>query len=588
MLYALLAVIFGLLNFTLFIPLLNLLFTTYTIHPSVALPEFSLTIEYFKQVFDYYFNIIISNGGKIAALQYVCIVIFSSVLLSNLFKFLSQRILTSVRTRVVKNLRQIVFEKITSSDLRFFYTNKKGDLISTLSNDVHEVENSVVSSLQVIIREPLMLIGFFFLLFKMSATLTLFTLVLLPISFLLIAQITKRLKRDALKSQSLLGNIMGIIEETISGIRIIKAFNGEAFTNKKFDVQNNQYRTVLKSVINKRELASPLSEFMGVAVLTLVFYYGGKLVLENQSELSASQFITYIVLYSQILIPAKNISTAFTNIQKGLVSGNRLFQIIDTKTEIVDAPNAIKLATFTEYIEFKNVSFSHGTFDVLKNINLKLNKGKTVALVGPSGAGKSTLADLLPRFYDTIGGDILIDNIAIKNIQIHSLRNNMGMVTQESILFNDTVLNNIAFGIQEPNMEMVIAAAKIANAHDFIEKLADGYHTNIGDRGGKLSGGQRQRLSIARAVLKNPPILILDEATSALDTESEQLVQQALFNLMKNRTTLVIAHRLSTIQHADEIIVLHEGEIVQRGNHQELINQAGMYKKLCEMQTFVD
>ncbi len=554
----------------------------------MPLPEFNFTLEYFKQVFDYYFNNIILWGGKIAALQYVCVIIFTSVLLSNLFKFLSQKILTSVRTKVVKNLRQAVFEKITANDLRFFYLNKKGDLMSTLSNDIHEVENSVVSSLQVIIREPLMLIGFFFLLFKMSASLTLFTLILLPVSFLIIAQITKKLKKDAQKSQHLLGNIMGIIDETISGIRIIKAFNAEAYTNKKFDVENNKHRTVLKSVINKRELASPLSEFMGVAVLTLVFYYGGKLVLDNQSELTASQFITYIVLYSQVLIPAKNISTAFTNIQKGLVSGHRLFEIIDTKIEIVDRPDTKELIDFKESIEFKNVYFSHGSFEVLKDINLKLNKGRTLALVGPSGGGKSTLADLLPRFYDIVSGEILIDDIPVKDISLKSLRSKMGIVTQESILFNDTVMNNIAYGIDDPDPAKVMAAAKIANAHEFIEKLSEGYQTNIGDRGGKLSGGQRQRLNIARAVLKNPPILILDEATSALDTESEKLVQEALFNLMKNRTTLVIAHRLSTIQHADEIIVLNQGEIVQRGRHQELINQPGLYKKLCEMQAFAE
>ena len=584
--YTILGVVFGLLNFTLFIPLLNLLFTTYPVKEVVELPVFAFTIDYFKDLFNYYFYTIIQDGGKIAALQYVCLVIFCSVLLSNLFKFLSQRVLTSVRTKVVKNIRETVFNKITDSDLRFFYNNRKGDLISTLSNDVHEVENSVVSSLQVIVREPFMLVGFFILLFSMSAKLTLFTLLLLPISFLLIAQITKLLKRDALRSQDLLGYIMGTIEETISGIRIIKAFNGEEYIKKKFDGQNNTYRGLLKSVINKRELASPMSEFLGVSVLTLVFYYGGKLVLEHAGDLTASEFITYIALYSQILIPAKNISTAVTNIQKGLVSGARLLHLIDTKIEIVEKENALNLSGFENKIEFVNVHFSHETFKVLKGINLSISKGKTVALVGPSGGGKSTLADMVPRFYDVSDGQILIDGTNIKEVTLKSLRQLMGTVTQESILFNDSVANNIAFGVENPDMNKIIEAAKIANAHEFISALAEGYDTNIGDRGGKLSGGQRQRLSIARAVFKNPPILILDEATSALDTESEKMVQEALTNLMKNRTTLVIAHRLSTIQHADEIIVLDKGIIVERGTHNNLINANGLYQRLCEMQAF--
>ncbi len=584
--YTILGVAFGLLNFTLFIPLLNLLFTTYPVKEVVELPVFTFTIDYFKDLFNYYFYTIIRDGGKIAALQYVCLVIFCSVLLSNLFKFLSQRVLTSVRTKVVKNIRETVFNKITDSDLRFFYNNRKGDLISTLSNDVHEVENSVVSSLQVIVREPFMLVGFFILLFSMSAKLTLFTLLLLPISFLLIAQITKLLKRDALRSQDLLGYIMGTIEETISGIRIIKAFNGEEYIKKKFDAQNNTYRGLLKSVINKRELASPMSEFLGVSVLTLVFYYGGKLVLEHAGDLTASEFITYIALYSQILIPAKNISTAVTNIQKGLVSGARLLNLIDTKIEIVEKENAVHLTGFENKIEFVNVHFSHETFKVLKGINLSISKGKTVALVGPSGGGKSTLADMVPRFYDVSDGQILIDGTNIKEVTLKSLRQLMGTVTQESILFNDSVANNIAFGVENPDMNKIIEAAKIANAHEFISALSEGYDTNIGDRGGKLSGGQRQRLSIARAVFKNPPILILDEATSALDTESEKMVQEALTNLMKNRTTLVIAHRLSTIQHADEIIVLDKGIIVERGTHINLMNANGLYQRLCEMQAF--
>ncbi len=586
LLYTILGVVFGLLNFTLFIPLLNLLFTSYDVKENLSLPNFSFDIEYFKDLFNYYFYTIIREDGKIAALQYVCIVIFCSVLLSNLFKFLSQRVLTSIRTKVVKNIREQVFNKITDSDIRFFYNHRKGDIISTLSNDVHEVENSVVSSLQVVIREPFMLIGFFVLLFTMSAKLTLFTLLLLPLSFILIAQITKLLKRDALRSQELLGLIMGTIDEAISGIRIIKAFTGETYIKKKFDGQNNVYRGLLKSVVNKRELASPLSEFMGVSVLTIVFYYGGKLVLGNSGDLGASEFITYIILYSQVLVPAKNISTAYTYIQKGLISGERILKLIDTKIEINDAPDAKEVTHFEKEINFKSVYFSHGTFEVLKDINLSMHKGKTIALVGPSGAGKSTLADMLPRFYDVSHGEITIDGINIKELQLKSLRQLMGTVTQESILFNDTIAGNIAFGIEKYDMDKVMEAAKIANAHEFIIGMEQGYNTNIGDRGGRLSGGQKQRICIARAVFKNPPILILDEATSSLDTESEKAVQDALTKLMRNRTTLVIAHRLSTIQYADEILVLDKGHIVERGNHSSLINAGGLYQKLCSMQAF--
>ncbi|MCZ2248518.1 MAG: ABC transporter ATP-binding protein/permease [Bacteroidia bacterium] len=586
LLYTILGVVFGLLNFTLFIPLLNLLFTSYDVKENLSLPNFSFDIEYFKDLFNYYFYTIIREDGKIAALQYVCIVIFCSVLLSNLFKFLSQRVLTSIRTKVVKNIREQVFNKITDSDIRFFYNHRKGDIISTLSNDVHEVENSVVSSLQVVIREPFMLIGFFVLLFTMSTKLTLFTLLLLPLSFILIAQITKLLKRDALRSQELLGLIMGTIDEAISGIRIIKAFTGETYIKKKFDGQNNVYRGLLKSVVNKRELASPLSEFMGVSVLTIVFYYGGKLVLGNSGDLGASEFITYIILYSQVLVPAKNISTAYTYIQKGLISGERILKLIDTKIEINDAPDAKEVTHFEKEIIFKSVYFSHGTFEVLKDINLSMHIGKTIALVGPSGAGKSTLADMLPRFYDVSHGEITIDGINIKELQLKSLRQLMGTVTQESILFNDTIAGNIAFGIEKYDMDKVMEAAKIANAHEFIIGMEQGYNTNIGDRGGRLSGGQKQRICIARAVFKNPPILILDEATSSLDTESEKAVQDALTKLMRNRTTLVIAHRLSTIQYADEILVLDKGHIVERGNHASLINAGGLYQKLCSMQAF--
>jgi subfamily B ATP-binding cassette protein MsbA len=508
---------------------------------------------------------------------------------SSLFKFLSQKVLTSLRTYLIYNLRKELFQKLTKLNLGYYSNQRKGDLMSSLSNDIQEVENSIVSSVQVVMREPLMLIGFFILLLSISVKLTLFTLLLLPISFGLIAEITKRLKREAKQSQGLLGNLLSIIDESISGIRIIKAFNAQPFVNQKFDQENTAYTRLLKSIVNKRELASPLSEFLSIGVLTIIIFYGGKLVLSNEGSLSGSQFITYIALYSQVLVPAKNISSAITNIQRGLASGERIIAILDTDISIQDAENAKEVHSFNQGIEYKNVSFAYTHGDegyALKNVSIQISKGKTIALVGRSGGGKSTFVDLLPRFYDVTSGVISIDGIDIREISQTSLRSNMGIVTQESILFNDTIFNNIAFGLHDAKEEDVVQAAKIANAHEFIIQSEKGYQTNIGDRGTKLSGGQRQRLSIARAVLRNPAILILDEATSALDTESEKLVQEALSNLMKNRTSIVIAHRLSTIVNADEILVLDKGEIIERGNHQMLISTDSFYKKLYEMQSF--
>ena len=458
--------------------------------------------------------------------------------------------------------------------------------MSSLSNDVNEVENSVVSSVQVIFREPLMIIGYVVLLFSMSVKLTFFTLLVLPISGGVIAWISRKLRKEAEVGQGLLGEMLSIIEETISGIRIIKAFNAQQYVREKFDQQNNKYRSVLKSMWNKRELASPISEFLGISIVVLVILYGGRLVLENQSELNASEFITYIILYSQILIPAKNISTAITNIQRGIASGARIFSVLETDVNIIEDKDAVAKTALNAQIVFKDVSFQYADTKVLQQINLTVEAGKMIALVGQSGAGKSTMADLLPRFYDVTDGQILIDGIDIRKIKLHDLNQLMGIVTQESILFNDTIFNNIAFGNKSASREAVIAAAKIANADEFIVKLADGYDTNIGDRGDKLSGGQRQRLSIARAVLKNPPILILDEATSALDTESEKLVQDAIHKLMQNRTSIVIAHRLSTIQHADTIVVMQDGKIIEQGKHAELISMNGTYKKLTDMQSF--
>lgn len=581
------AVVFGAVNFTLVIPLLNVLFNTYGETVVAQPPAFNLSIDYFKNLFDYRFLTIAQTSGKQQALLFVCVVIGISVFLANFFRYFAQRVLTRMRVWLVYHLRKSVFNKITSLHLGFFHDRPKGDLMSVLSNDTQEIENSVVSTMQVFFREPLVIIVYFIILFMMSVKLTLFTLVFFPVSGFLIAAISKKLKRTAETGQQLLGKILSQTEEAISGMRIIKGFVVKRFIQSKFETVNEAYRQASKSFINRRELASPVSEFLGVLVVIILIVYGGSLVLSNESELTASEFITYIILYSQILPPAKNISNSITTMQRGLAAGERLLNLLDTPPQIEDAAGAIEQAAFEQKIEYRHVSFAYKDKPVLKNINLTIEKGKTIALVGQSGSGKSTLADLLPRFYDVSEGEILIDGINIRSIKKAALRKLMGLVTQEAILFNDTIYNNITFGMEQVREDDVVQAAKIANAHEFILQTENGYQTLTGDRGMKLSGGQRQRISIARAVLRNPPILILDEATSALDTESERLVQDAISKLMKNRTSLVIAHRLSTIQHADEIIVLSKGEIVERGNHQQLIAANGIYRKLHDMQGFV-
>ena len=588
LLYTVLTIIFSIANFTLIIPLLKVLFDKtdrVQLQAPAVLPDFRPSIQWITDTFNYFFADVLNARGKLGALAFVCLVVVGSVLLSNVFRYLSLRLLAKVRARVIRNLRRDLYYRVVELHLGFFSGERKGDLMSRFTSDVQEVETSVVNTMTAVIKEPLTIIAYFAVLFHISVPLTLFTLILLPVSGGIIATVAKRLRTQAKQSQSTLGTMLSVIDETLGGIRVIKAFNAQAYVKEKFEAQNDQYARTSRTIDNTRDLASPFSEFAGVTVVAGLLYFGGTLILGGQSSLTGETFIGYVILFSQILTPAKALSSSFGNIQRGLVAGERVLSIIDTTPAIRDQPGATVLPAFAHEIRFENLSFSYGDQGVLHYINLTIRKGHTVALVGPSGGGKSTLADLLPRFYDPTQGRISIDGHDVRASTLHSLRDQMGIVTQESILFNDSILNNIRFNTDATEAE-VIEAAKIANAHEFIEASPEGYHTMIGDRGSRLSGGQRQRLSIARAILRNPPILILDEATSALDTESEKLVQEALQRLMQNRTSLVIAHRLSTVQHADEIIVLQQGRIVERGRHDDLVRRdGGLYQRLSSMQS---
>lgn len=567
-------------------PLLEVLFDPDAVEKYTTLPDFSLSVDYFYGVFQYYLTRIMEASGVLRSLLFVCLVLIITSLLSNLTRFLSQKILVNMKTYVMKNIRTDLFHKITRLNVDYFQEQRKGDILSSVSNDVNEVQNSVASSFHIIFREPLLVIGFLIGLFYMSPRLTLLTLVTLPISAFVIGSVTRKLKRGATRTQALMGRIISHFEEAISGARIIKAFNAQKYVCDSFERTNEEHKAVSRAMYTRQEVASPLSEFLGISVAAAVLFYGGVLQMRGELGMGLSDFIVYIAFYWRVLEPSKAIAAAYSNIQKGLVSGNRIFAILDAVPSIRKAEHPVHVSEFNSAIEYRNVSFKYSADYVLKNINLTIPKGKMVAIVGPSGAGKSTLADLLPRFYDVTEGGIFIDGVDIRQYYPKELISLMGVVTQEAILFNDTVRNNITFGMENVSDEDVKRAARIANADEFIMQMEHGYDTNIGDRGGKLSGGQRQRIAIARAVLKNPPILILDEATSALDTESERLVQDALTNLMKNRTSIVIAHRLSTIQHADEIVVMKEGRIVERGTHAELLKTGGLYSHLCEMQAF--
>jgi subfamily B ATP-binding cassette protein MsbA len=551
----------------------------------VTEPTFALSLTYFKDVFYYYFQSIINDSGQVGALKMVCIVIVLSVILSNLFKYLSFRVIENFRLVIITRIRSSIFKKLTNIDIQYFSSQRKGDLISRFMTDVITIQDSIVRSMQVILREPITIILNFAVLFAISTKLTLFALILIPVSGLLITTIVKQLKNYAAASQESQGVLVSSIDEGLNGIKIIKSFNAEKYMQKKFDEVNLWSSKVHRRLARRVLLASPVSEMLGVVTVAALLFYGGSLILEEGSDLKGAEFIGYIIIFSQIIIPAKAISEAFGNISQGITAGERVFQLLDAPEKITDKINAIRKDSFEQDIEIKNVSFDYGGKLILNNINFKVLKGKTVALVGPSGGGKSTLMDLFPRFMDPKSGQVLIDGIDLKDIKMTDARSLMGIVNQESILFNDTIFNNIAFGRPVSNEE-VEEAARIANAHEFILNTEEGYQTNIGDKGMKLSGGQKQRICIARAVIGNPTILLLDEATSALDTKSEKIVQEALKNLMQNRTSIVIAHRLSTIKEADHIIVLDAGQIAEAGKHEDLMKKDGLYKKLVAMQAF--
>ena len=581
-LFALLGVIFNVIYLGFASPLFDVLFQEAQHLSQPAYPQFEISIDYFKRLFGYHFVSIIREYGQSSALVFVCILIVIAVFICNLFRYLERMTASGIKVDVVKNLRMTIFEKILTLQIGFFTDQRKGDLISRFTNDVGEVENAVVNGLKSVFKEPITILVFIGVLFSISVKLTLFTLIVIPVTGAVIGEIIRRLKKKAKLSQETMGRITNILDETVSGMRVISAFNAVNFIRKKMGNETGFHRKVNLSMSRKNELSAPLSEFLGIFVVSFILYYGGRLVMDG--ELKPSVFITFMAIYSSLIQPAKSFANGITSIQKGTISAQRIFSLTDIAPVIRNKPDAIILKQFNDNIEFVNVSFAYDKDHVLRNINLKIRKGQTIALVGPSGGGKSTLADLVPRFYDPARGEVRIDGVSITDYEIESLRRQMGIVTQESILFNDTIFNNIAFGIENVKEEDVMRAAKIANAHDFIMQTDNGYQTTIGERGSKLSGGQRQRISIARAVLKNPPILILDEATSALDSESERLVQDALFNLMQNRTSIVIAHRLSTIQHADEIVVIQQGEIVERGRHDSLLLNNGLYRKLNEIQ----
>ncbi len=580
-----LAIICNTFLFTLLGPLLETLFTP---DSEPAAPTLLKKVGTFDLVgqFSNYIKQSIETYGDIHTLQVVCGVIVISVILANFFRYLSGRYMEDLRVHTLLNLRKTVFNNIMDLHVGYFSNERKGDIISKVASDVQVVQFTVTNTLQVIFKEPVQLLFYIGVLLSISVELTIFSLMVIPISGFIISKIVKRLKEQATTAHESFAKMIGFLDESLGSIKIIKAFNASERVKKKFDDENIFYSNLTRKMVRRQQLASPVSQTLGVLVVVCIVLYGGTMILTNQSSLTPAKFLVYIALFSQVMQPIKAITDSFSGIHSGIAAGVRVLGVIDTKAELTEISSPVVLNEFKDSIRFEQVSFDYGERPILKGINLNIKKGQTVALVGPSGGGKSTIMDLIPRFYDPVEGRIFIDGHDLKELSFDSLRSKLGIVNQQSILFNDTIANNIAFSRPEASLAEITAAAKIANADDFILNTEKGYDTNIGDGGNKLSGGQRQRICIARAVLANPPVMLLDEATSALDTESERLVQDALNRLMENRTSIVIAHRLSTIQNADLIVVIDKGQVMESGTHQELLKHGGLYHKLIALQTF--
>ena len=578
------SVLFSLVSLTMVIPFLGILFET---QEKIYNPQpISFNPNAIKDNFYAIISSVIDEKGKVEALLFICVLVLFTFFFRNLFRYLALYFLTPIRNGIVHDLRMALHKKIISLPLPFFNTKRKGDLTARLTSDLVEIEWSIMSSLEMIFKDPLNIIIYLTTLIIISPKLTIFVVVLFPVTGIIIGVIGRSLKKSSDRGQNKMGDLLSIIDENISGLRIIKTFNAEKHINKNFEENSVEYKKIMTKLLRKKDLSSPMSEFLSTIVMVVVMWFGGQLVLTGNTGISAEEFIGYILIFSQIIPPAKSLTTSYYHIQKGSAAAERIYEILDNENKVTELANPKNIKILNNKLEVKDLAFKYEENNVLNGINFSIKKGEMIALVGKSGSGKSTLTDLLTRFYDVNKGEILIDNNNIKDIALVDLRNLIGIVNQESILFNDSIYNNIKLGNLVATKEEIISAAKIANAHEFILDTENGYQTNIGEKGNKLSGGQKQRLSIARAILKNPEILILDEATSSLDTESEKLVQEALAKLMDSRTSLVIAHRLSTIKSADEIIVLDRGKIIERGNHEQLIKKNGHYKKLCDLQSF--
>lgn len=586
--YTLFYAIFNTCNFVLIIPLLRTLFDKDAMLEVVTTPPpVQFNVDYITELLNYWlYKLYGTDYNTMNILIFLAGFVTISALLSNTFRYLGQRTVENLRINSLQRIRNAVFDNVMDLNLSFFSSARKGDMMSRITSDVQTVRFCIVNTLQVVFREPFLIIGYVVAMISISWQLSLFSIIYLPVIALIIGRVVKKLRHPALKAQQSFGDLTSVLDESLSGVKVIKAYGAEDFFRNKFKSINSRFSNISRRMMYRQQMASPMSEFLGIAAAAGLLIFGGTLVIGGEGALDGSGFIAYLAIFTQITRPIRSLTDAFANINQGIAAGSRVLELLDTKSNIASPKGGGKeLGEFKESIEFRNVNFHYDAErEVLGNINFTVKKGETVALVGPSGGGKSTTSDLIPRFYDVTSGEILIDGVNIKDYNLESLRKAMGIVSQETILFNDTIENNIRLGNEEATMEEVERAARVANAHDFITESIDGYQTNVGDRGTKLSGGQRQRLSIARAVLKNPDILILDEATSALDTESEKLVQEALDKLLCGRTSIIIAHRLSTIKNADKIIVIDQGRIVEEGTHNELINKSGIYAKLVSLQ----